>query len=650
MGRPRACSFICVFKLDFHCRQQQIPCYPIFAFFSEGIPHIGSSCHCKCRCLAIYYIVPKPAHLILARACLGVLLNLGDRECDRIREEYRSENRNFDKDIPLLKYSAEHWTSHVQVWSISSHLNDAMEMLFDADKPYCLAWTRVYNMDLRMHPYTSPVSHLYFNSQTKELYYAALYGFHDLVLRLVVKHPEQVNYRCGAHGSPLVAALSKNYIRVAELLLEHGAHVHDRDDPPLCRVIEFPDHTRVDAVRFLLRHGAQVNAGQKHFLTPLHLAAQVGCPEVARILLKCGAHIDLRDNRGRVPLHLVPNSMSNSRMDKYERNDEGRRSTVVRLLLEHHADVNSLDDFHQTPLYFAAFYGRPQIARLLLDQGAKANIKNAHGQTLLHQASQSKYLCESPNVLQLLLELGLDVNARDKRQETPLHFACSCGNFETAQVLLNHGAKLNALNADGHTPLHKASQAQRSYSGDSIFDDLRVVRLLLEHGADVNAQDKDQETPLHVASSMSKYPIAQQLLDCGADVNARNADDQTPLHRVSHGIGMSDFRRSINPYVVQLLLERGADLNALDNDGETSLHSACFHGQIEVALALVDHGADLSALNADGQTPIHQVYIYSFFFFFFFFFEIHLRACWGTEPYVALHNIISMRFRSAPST
>jgi ankyrin repeat protein len=128
---------------------------------------------------------------------------------------------------------------------------------------------------------------------------------------------------------------------------------------------------------------------------------------------------------------------------------------------------------------------------------------------------------------------------------------------------------------------------------------------------------KNQETPLHLASNLSKS-YCTGCLTHGADVNAQNADGQTPLHRVSHGTGMSDFRRSINHHVVQLLLERGADLNALDNDGETSLHSACFHGQIEVALALVDH-RDLSALNADGQTPIHQVYIYSFFFFFFFF-------------------------------
>jgi ankyrin len=526
----------------------------------------------------------------ICRACLGVLLNLDDRECDRISEEHSSEARNLDKDIPLLEYAAKHWTSHAQVGSLSSRLNVVMEMLFDADKPYFLAWIRTHNVDFNL--YKSTVFHLYHNRETKQLYYAALCGFYDLVNHLIMKHPEQVNYHCGVHGSPLVAALSKNYIRVAELLLQHGAHAHVRGDPPLCRAIEFPDNTHLEAVQFLLRHGAHVNAGRDNIMedlrTPLHLAAEVGCPEVAQILLNCGADIDLRDDLGQVPLHLV--STQDSGMNKDKGNAEDKRLIVAQLLLENGADVNALDDAHDTPLHFASSYGRLKIVRLLLDKGAKANIENDRGQTLLHLVSQRKAFRQSHNVARLLLELGLNVNATDKREETPLHLACSYGNFETVLVLLNHGAKFNAQNADGQTPLHKASQS--SVSGGSTFDDfydLRVVQLMLEHGADVNAQDKDQEAPLHLASSMSNFPIAKTLLDYGADVNAQNADGQIPLHRVSQGTRMSDFHRTLNHHVVQLLLERGADLNALYKDGETSLHSACFRGHIEVALALVDH-------------------------------------------------------------
>jgi ankyrin repeat protein len=542
-----------------------------------------------------YYIVPEPAHLILARACLGVLLNLDDCECNRIREEYSSENSNFAKDIPLLGYTAEHWTSHMQVGSISSCLNFAMKKLFDADKPYFLAWTEIYDEDSR-------ISHSYFptyiRSETQQLYYAALCGFQDLVLYLIVKHPEQVNYRCGAHGSPLVAALSGNYIRVAELLLEHGAHAHVRGDPPLLRAVLFPDDPRVDAVQLLLRHGAHVNAGRSdRFQTPLHLAAKGGCPEVVRILLKYGAGVNIRDEDGRVPLHLVPRRLFSERVNsECEDKLEDRRFIVARLLLEHGADVNTLDRLNETPLHYAAIYGRFQIAQLLLEHGANADMENIHGQTLLHSASR--------NVARLLLELGLDVNAKDKRCVTPLHCACSSedGHPETVLVLLSHGANVNAQDVHGYTPLHHASQCVWSE-----VDDPCVVQFLLEHGADVNALNKYQKTPLHMASLESKLDTVRVLLDYGADPNARDEDGEIPLHQVSR-TSPDDFRL-FDSGVVQLLLERGADLNALDKNGETPLHSACYYGTIEVALALVDHdGAELSVLNIDGQTPLHRLF------------------------------------------
>ena len=529
-----------------------------------------------------YYILPEPAHFILAHACLGALLNLDDHECDRIIEGHDRGKSNLDKDMPLLRYAAEHWTSHAQVGSISSHLNDAMEMLFDADRPYFLAWIRIHNVDFDMHLYFSSVFRCYARRQTKQLYYAALCGFHDLVNHLIVKHPEQVNYSCGVHGSPLVASLSKSHIRVAELLLEHGARVHVHGDPPLCRAIQFPDNARVNAVRLLLRHGAHVNAGPLYFQTPLHLAANVGCPELAGILLKYGADVNIRDEGGRVPLHLV--SGDGECKDELE----GRRFIVARLLLEHGTDVNSLNGFHETPLRRAAIYGGIQIAQLLLEHGAKPNMENVFGQTLLHDAS--------PSVTQILLELGLDVNAKDMNHETPLH--CACEDEKTALVLLNHGANVNAQDVHGQTPLHHASWYE---------DDPRFVKLMLEHGADVNALSNNQSTPLHSASFRAKLDIARVLLDYGADPNAQNADGQTPLHSASQNLLISSGPFDSDIVTVQLLLEHGADLNVLDKNGKTPLHSACYHGKIFIALELVNHGAEVSVLNIDGQTPLHRL-------------------------------------------
>jgi ankyrin repeat protein len=504
-----------------------------------------------------YHIVSEPAHLILARACHGALLNLGshvDEEC----------NESNNEDIPLFKYAAEHWTSHAQVGNVASRLNDTMKTLFDLNKPYFLAWIQIHDAQYFSEDYWDPAEDQFRpRLKPKPLYYAALCGFYDLVQHLTVQHPEQVNDRGGDYGSPLVAALSRNYLRVAEFLLEHGAHARIRGDPPICRAIQFSDDARVDSVQLLLRHGAHVNAGRESLRTPLHVAAHVGCPKVAQILLERGADVHLRDNKGRVPLHLVSNSTTGQLEDK--------RSIVTRLLLEHGADVNALDNDHATPLHFASSHGSLDIAELLLHHGAKANAENIHGQTLLHVISQSEeFSHDNPNLARLLLGLGLDVHAEDNDHATPLHFACSHGNFETALVLLDHGANINAQNSDGQIPLHRASQGSKA----PYHDNPRVAKLMLERGGDVDARDKNQATPLHLASNLSKSDTAQVLLDHGADANAQNVNGQTPLHQVSPSLAsdyIGDFR------IVQLLVERGADVNARDKDQETPLHTACSH-------------------------------------------------------------------------
>jgi cytohesin len=540
-----------------------------------------------------YHIILEPAHLILARACHGALINLDNHVNEECNETNVNGVNKNNGDIPLFKYAAEHWTSHAQVGNVSSLLKDTMETLFDPNKPYFLAWIQIHDTCYLQNDYWDREGQqIRPKIKPKPLYYAALYGFHDLVQNLIVTHPEQVNDCGGDHASPLVAALSRNYLRVAELLLTHGAHAHVRGDSPLCRAIEFSDDTRVNSVQLLLRHGAHVNAGRESLRTPLHFAAHVGCPQVAQILLERGADVHLRDNKGRVPLHLVSNSTTGQPEDK--------RSIVTRLLLEHGADVNALDNDHDTPLHFASSYGRLEIAQLLLQHGAKADAENIHGQTLLHVISQSeKYSHENPNLARLFLGLGLDVNAEDKDQATPLHFACSHGNFETAVVLLDHGANVNEQNFDGQTPLHRASQGSEHPSDD----DPRVARLLLERGGHVNARDKDQTIPLHWASNLSKLNTARVLLDHGADANAQNVDGQTPLHYVSSlaSDSKSDFS------IVQLLVECGADVNAQDKNKDSPLHSVCSYGAFKAALALLDHGAELSPQNTDGQIPLHRV-------------------------------------------
>ena len=120
-------------------------------------------------------------------------------------------------------------------------------------------------------------------------------------------------------------------------------------------------------------------------------------------------------------------------------------------------DVNALAENNWTPLHTASSLGRLEIARLLLDHGAKVDASDEFGQTPLHKVSSGKYDPEEAGVgvAKLLLERGGDVNGKYKQQSSPLHLAFRHGKLEIARLLLNHGANVEALDGFSQTPLHK---------------------------------------------------------------------------------------------------------------------------------------------------------------------------------------------------
>ncbi len=110
------------------------------------------------------------------------------------------------------------------------------------------------------------------------------------------------------------------------------------------------------------------------------------------------------------------------------------------------------------------------------------------------------------------------VTAKDSAGSTPLHHAAAFGAVDTMTSLLDAGADVNARNRRGSTPLHWA-----------IHDEAKV-RLLLSRGASVNARQVEGRTPLYQAASLGNgNAMLRLLLAKGADPNLALANGRTPL-------------------------------------------------------------------------------------------------------------------------
>jgi len=193
--------------------------------------------------------------------------------------------------------------------------------------------------------------------------------------------------------------------------------------------------------------------------------------------------------------------------------------------------------------------------------------------------------------------------------------------FKTVQVLLDSGANVNAKDKEGHTPV---LEVLRTFAYDD--KNLAVAQLLVERGADVNTRSNHnyEETLLHVASKQVHLKFVQVLLDCGANVNAVDNEGRTPLYQVLEPPGFHwhlsglwfdetdyphDYLDNRNFDIAQLLIEQGADVNTPNSGSghQSPLHLASHAVSLELAWILVQNGADLHAKNGKGKTSFQLV-------------------------------------------
>lgn len=179
-----------------------------------------------------------------------------------------------------------------------------------------------------------------------------------------------------------------------------------------------------------------------------------------------------------------------------------------------------------TPLMNAAAFGFLEAMKILLDQGADANLKSTSGATALMWA------VTDIEKVRLLLTQGADPKMAAQRGRTALMLAARHdGGSPVVKLLIAAVADANGADATKATALHAAT----------FGNDTETIRLLVNIGLDVNAADLAGSTPLMNAATNGNLDAVRLLLAKGADVNARSGD---PFQKVKAGtIALGTLRR-----------------------------------------------------------------------------------------------------------
>ena len=226
-----------------------------------------------------FHIPLEPAHTILARACLAVLLQL---------EEKMDKERLAA--FPLASYAARNWVDHAKFEDVASHIQDAMKQLFNPTRRHLWAWIRIHNVD----DWKGSVDGV---PSTLALHYAVLCGFGSLARHLIVTYAIDVNEKPYGDSVLLFRVSYLGHVDVAQVLLDHGADANARVGTGAMPLHWASRNGNLKIVQLLLEHGAIVNATDYN-IPPLRLALDSGNLEVVRLLLDHGADVHIRDNEG----------------------------------------------------------------------------------------------------------------------------------------------------------------------------------------------------------------------------------------------------------------------------------------------------------------------------------------------------------------
>ncbi|KAM0330662.1 hypothetical protein ACHAQA_003613 [Verticillium albo-atrum] len=388
-----------------------------------------------------------------------------------------------------------------------------------------------------------------------------------------------------------MAVIWDNVPAVAQLLAHKeilvDSHASGQDWSPLYYAAHYG---YIEPLKLLLDHGADLQYQDSYKGTALMRAVDEDQQEAVELLVKRGMDIKHRDVLGRTALHSAACNQSWRTMEYFLRDVPD-------------IEINARGDAGETPLHDSCWKMDPYGAGLLVDAGARCDIKNNDGRTPVDIATLEKrsdileilkkaegysntvgvrikktlreaVVSDPAEVLRLRLETATlhEINTPHAFDGAPLHEASRYGRADVCELLLQAGANTETMNSFDRTPIFMAIE----------FDQIACVKVLLAHGADVNKSPFKDSTLWEHAWQYNHWDIALLLLEHGAHVDKGSGYLQKVLH---HAV-FDD-----NIVVVKRLVEVGASIHQ-KIDGYTAIN--CAEGQD--ARAVLEYFATLDGL------------------------------------------------------
>ncbi len=268
--------------------------------------------------------------------------------------------------------------------------------------------------------------------------------------------------------------------------------------------------------------------------------------------------------------------------------------TLVQLLLDRNANINSCSWLDYTPLHLATIKGNLAVTKLLLDRNADVNKRHSPiSLTALESAAKD----DSAAVLHAALKHSAIVDTiRHATDHVSWHTALSLAllnkDFASVNVLLNGGADINALHSNSQLRSGPVQTELHETRTTVLFDAVSqqqeaIVTFFLDRGADTNMGDV---TPLYRAASDRNGLLVNLLIKNGADLRTSGV-----ITRLNPTLGRHSIFSLDNEFSSEVSLPE--ELSPEKFLGQALLAVATTLEPGSVAETLINSGADINLLS-----------------------------------------------------
>jgi len=301
--------------------------------------------------------------------------------------------------------------------------------------------------------------------------------------------------------------------------------------------------------------------------------------------------------------------------------------TLKYLLTLEGNGVNKLTHDERTYIFWAAYKDNLELMQHLIDQGARTDLLDKFGYSLLNFAAvtgqdnpklydfiiahganvQEEKNADGANALLLLLphlddqemaryfmDKGLSLTSRDSEGNGAFYHTAKGGNVKMLDWLISEGVEYQSFNDKGGNAMMAASQGMRRHSNS-----VELFRYLDAKGIDANVTTSDGKTPLSAYAYSGKDPkVVAFLLKKGVSPDQVDSEGRTAL------MNAAEFNAA---EMVDPIVSAVEDVNTANKKGQTALTLAVLWNSAEVVGLLVANGAQATVTDGEGNNLLYYL-------------------------------------------